>query len=162
MNTRDKILAAVIILGIIGIAISLSMDFVYIPQTPPENWSDVEIVLERTACYGTCPIYTVSILGNGTVTYRGEQFVKTVGIQKYDIPAGDVEELVALIYQKNFFALRDRYEVGATDMPTVITTVRVGDEIKSVENYGGAGPAQLREIEQKIDELSNSESLWKE
>ena len=31
-----------------------------------------------------------------------------------------------------------------------------------VENYGGAGPAQLHEIERKIDEVSKSESLWKE
>jgi len=161
MNTRDKILVAIIILGIIGIAISFSMDFLYIPQTPPENLTDVEITLERTACYGTCPIYTISISGDGSVTYRGEQFVKTIGVQKYNISAGDVEELVALIYQKSFFSLRDRYEIGATDMPTVITTVRVGDQIKSVENYGRAGPAQLHEIEQKIDELSNSESLWK-
>ena len=161
MNARDKILAAIIILGIIGIAISFSMDFLYIPQTPPENLTDVEITLERTACYGTCPIYTISISGDGSVTYRGEQFVKTIGVQKYNISAGDVEELVALIYQKSFFSLRDRYEIGATDMPTVITTVRVGDQIKSVENYGRAGPAQLHEIEQKIDELSNSESLWK-
>ena len=162
MNARDKILAAIIILGIIGIAISFSMDFLYIPQTPPENLTDVEITLERTACYGTCPIYTISISGDGSVTYRGEQFVKTIGVQKYNISSGDVEELVALIYQKSFFSLRDRYEIGATDMPTVITTVRVGDQIKSVENYGRAGPAQLHEIEQKIDELSNSESLWKE
>ena len=161
MKTRDKILVAIIILGIIGIAISFSMDFLYIPQTPPENLTDVEITLERTACYGTCPIYTISISGDGSVTYRGEQFVKTIGVQKYNISSGDVEDLVALIYQKSFFSLRDRYEIGATDMPTVIITVRVGDQIKSVENYGRAGPAQLHEIEQKIDELSNSESLWK-
>lgn len=162
MNSRDKILAAIIVLGVIAIAISFSLDFLYIPQTPPENLTDVEIILERTACYGTCPIYTVSILGNGSATYQGEQFVKTLGVQKYGIPVNDVEELVALIYQKNYFSLKDRYEVGATDLPTIITTVRVGDKIKSVENYGGAGPAQLHEIEQKIDELSNSESLWKE
>lgn len=162
MKTRDKILAAIIVLGVIGIAISFSLDLMYIPQTPPENLTDVEITLERTGCYGTCPIYTVSISGDGTVTYQGERFVKTLGVQTYGIPVDDVEQLVAMVYQKNYFSLNDRYEVGATDLPTVITSVRVGDEIKSVENYGGAGPAQLHEIEQKIDEVSDSESFWKE
>ena len=162
MKTRDKILAIIIILGIIGIVVSFSLDFLYVPLTPPENLTDVEITLERTGCFGTCPIYTVSVSGEGTVTYQGERFVKTLGVQKYDIPTDDLDALIAMIYQKNYFSLNDRYEVRATDLPTVITTVRVGDEIKSVENYGGAGPAQLREIEQKIDEVSDSESLWKE
>lgn len=162
MKTRDKFLAIIIGLGVIGIAISFSLDLMYIPLTPPENLTDVEITLERTACFGTCPIYTVSIFGNGTVTYQGERFVKTLGVQTYDIPVSDVEELVALIYLKNYFSLNERYEVGATDLPTVITSVRVGSETKSVENYGDAGPAQLHEIEKKVDDVSDSESLWKE
>ena len=162
MKTRGKILAAIIVLGVIGITVSLSLDFLYIPLPPPEKLTDVEITLERTGCYGTCPIYTVSISGDGSVTYQGERFVKTLGVQTYAVSSGDVEQLVAMIYQKNYFSLNDRYEVGATDLPTVITSVRVGDEIKTVENYGGAGPAQLHEIEQKIDEITDSESLWKE
>ncbi|MEO8396969.1 MAG: DUF6438 domain-containing protein, partial [Chloroflexota bacterium] len=34
--------------------------------------SNVAITLERTACHGTCPIYTVSIFEDGTVNYEGE------------------------------------------------------------------------------------------
>jgi len=83
-------------------------------------------------------------------------------VQTYQIPQSSVEELVALVCQKNYFSLEDRYEFSATDLPTVITSVRVGDELKIVENYGDAGPVELQEIEKKIDEVSDSESLWKE
>ena len=162
MKTRDKILTVIIVLGVIGIAISFSYDYLYIPLLPPEEISDVKITLERTACFGTCPIYSLVISGDGNVTYEGKRFVKTLGVQTYQIPVSDVEELVALVYQKNYFSLKDRYEFSATDLPTVITTVRVEDEIKTVENYGGAGPAQLHEIERKIDDVTDSESLWKE
>jgi len=160
MKTRAKILTIIIVLGIFGIVVSFSLDLLYVPLPLPENLTDVEISLERTGCFGTCPIYTVSISGNGTVTYQGERFVKTLGVQTYEIPTSDIEQLVGMIYQKNYFSLKERYEVGATDLPTVITSVRVGDEIKSIENYGGAGPSQLHEIEQKIDEVSDSESFW--
>jgi len=162
MKTSYKIFAAVIILVVIVLAILFSFDFMYIPLYPPENLTDMEITLERTGCYGTCPIYLVIISGDGNVTYQGERFVKTLGVQTYQIPQSSVKELVALVYQKNYFSLEDRYEFSATDLPTVITSVRVGDELKTVENYGGAGPIQLQEIEKKIDEVSDSESLWKE
>ena len=127
---------------------------------PPEDLTDIEITLERLGCFGTCPIYSVTIDGNGTVTYDGTRFVKTLGMQTYQIPQDSVEKLVELVYQKNYFSLNERYEARATDLPTIITTVRVGNETKTVENYGGAGPERLSEVERAIDELSDSESLW--
>ena len=162
MKTRHKTLTFLIVLGVIGIAVLFETDYLYIPTLPPENLDDIEIILERTACYGTCPIYSVTIDGDGNVTYEGTQFVKTLGVQMYNIPQSSVEELVALVYQTNYFSLNDRYEFSATDLPTVITTVRIGDDTKTVENYGGAGPDRLSDVEAKIDELTDSESLWKD
>ena len=44
---------------------------------PTENvFSDLVITLERTACHGTCPIYKLTIEGNGTVIYEGQDFVQ--------------------------------------------------------------------------------------
>ncbi len=40
-------------------------------QTPsPEP---VEITLQRTTCFGTCPEYTVTLKDDGTVSYSGRQ-----------------------------------------------------------------------------------------
>ena len=38
------------------------------PDPPP----DALIRLQRTSCFGSCPIYTVTIDARGTVTYEGE------------------------------------------------------------------------------------------
>ena len=43
------------------------------PQAIPE---DFVIKLERTACYGRCPVYVVSIDAMGNVTLRGNQVCK--------------------------------------------------------------------------------------
>ena len=39
------------------------------------------ITLQRTACFGACPVYTVSIYADGTVAYNGERFVEVEGTQ---------------------------------------------------------------------------------
>jgi Domain of unknown function (DUF6438) len=40
---------------------------------------DVLVKLERTSCFGECPVYSVTIDGRGNVTYDGEQFVRVKG-----------------------------------------------------------------------------------
>ena len=38
--------------------------------------ADALIHMQRTSCFGTCPIYAVTIDGRGAVTYDGERFVR--------------------------------------------------------------------------------------
>ena len=43
------------------------------------------IMLEKTACIGSYPVYLVDITANGCVTYRVEKFVEVVGIHSWNI-----------------------------------------------------------------------------
>ncbi|HWO34087.1 MAG TPA: DUF6438 domain-containing protein, partial [Candidatus Acidoferrum sp.] len=38
----------------------------------PKDLTSVSVALRRTACYGTCPVYAVTIHGSGLVEYLGE------------------------------------------------------------------------------------------
>jgi hypothetical protein len=38
----------------------------------PKDLRSVSVTLKRTACYGTCPVYSVAIHGNGLVEHLGE------------------------------------------------------------------------------------------
>jgi hypothetical protein len=38
-----------------------------------------EIVLERTACFGTCPVYVLALRRNGSAEYLGAMFVERMG-----------------------------------------------------------------------------------
>ncbi len=125
----------------------------------PTDLNKVTIKLERTACFGACPIYSVSIFGDGTVHYEGIRFVQTNGTKTYEISSDEVKKLVIMIYGINYFSLNDRYDAEATDMPAAITTVMIDNEKKSIYNYGNAGPKTLEELEQKIDEITNSSIL---
>src|SRR5262245_27804547 len=63
---------------------------------PTENmFSDLVITLERTACHGTCPIYKLTINGDGTVIYEGQDFVQVKGEQTASLSLDQIQELVS-------------------------------------------------------------------
>ena len=112
-----------------------------------------EIALERTPCFGTCPVDRVVLRSDGTASYIGTRHVKLRGTYLGKVGRGDFDELARLVVDKGFFALEDRYEAPITCLPSRITTVRRGDGTKSVRDYGKAGPDRLRDVEDRIIEL---------
>lgn len=128
---------------------------------PSTRGQPVTIRLERTACYGRCPIYRVEIRGDGLVTYTGERFVAVTGVRTRRIPPAAVARLVDQFRAANFYALKDSYRAGITDMPSAITTLRIGRHSKRVVDYAGqmAGmPPAVSDLEQAIDRAAGTEA----
>ena len=114
---------------------------------------DVEITLQRTTCFGTCPEYTVTLRGDGSVAYSGRQFVKTPGEHTWKIDPAAVRALAREMEAAGFFDLENMYTARVTDHPTTYTTLRIGNRTKKVQDYV-AGPPKLKDIEAKIDDVS--------
>jgi len=134
------------------------------PPPQPTNFNDVIITLERTGCYGTCPIYELTISGDGNVTYKGEGFVNVTGTHTAQITQEEVKELIDEFYKIEYFSLKDSYEeYRVTDMPSTITSITINGRTKTVRHYHGDknAPKELTELERKIDEITNSKQ-WVE
>jgi hypothetical protein len=125
---------------------------------------DFIIKLERTSCFGECPVYTVSIDARGNVRYEGAQFVRVEGRQTDRIPVSRVAALLETAERIGFFELRDQYryirnpdgtETIVTDLPTAFVTVTRAGRTKRIEDYVGA-PRGLKELEQQIDETART------
>ncbi|HEX8265547.1 MAG TPA: DUF6438 domain-containing protein [Pyrinomonadaceae bacterium] len=120
--------------------------------------SEVLITIERGACYGTCPIYSAQISGDGTVVYSGVDNVKFKGKKRFKIPKAKVQELVKAFESINYFSLKDKYETDENgmriaDLPPVTTSISLkGKTKKVIHNYGAL--KELRELENKIDEAA--------
>jgi hypothetical protein len=114
-----------------------------------------KISLERTPCFGTCPVYKLTVHSDGKVEYEGKEYVKEKGSRSSKIDQKLFLRLMKKVDAIGFFKLNDRYEGRVTDLPTRITTVTKGDVSKTVRNYYG-GPKGLRDLEQLIDEVTNS------
>ena len=125
-----------------------------VPQ--PGSASALLASLERTACYGRCPIYTVTVLRDGTVLWEGRRFVKVTGKATAKLPAATVTALADAFKKAGFFAFADRYErYDITDHPSALTSYSDGTRNKTVHHYHGdqSAPAALDELERRIDEL---------
>jgi hypothetical protein len=131
---------------------------------------DTVIVLERTACYGTCPIYKITISGDGSVVFEGRRFVKKTGTAKAAISQQQVRELLAEFEEIKFFDLRSQYaerEDGCkewwTDMPSAITSISSNGKSKSVKHYYGCQGlkvlTELQRLEHAID-LAVDSAQW--
>ena len=125
---------------------------------------DFIIKLERTSCFGECPVYAVSIDAKGNVTYEGTKFVRVEGRQTDRVPVARVAALLETADRIRFFELNDRYrtirnpdgtETMVTDLPTTVVTVTREGRSKRVEDYIGA-PQSLKELEQQIDDAART------
>lgn len=129
--------------------------------TPTPTSLDVLITLERTRCFGACPAYRLTIAGDGTVVYEGYYFVKVEGSRASIITQQQLEELIHEFERVDYFSFTDYIDYHATDMPSAITSITINGRTKTVEHYFGDfnAPNELIELENKIDEITNS-SQW--
>jgi len=126
------------------------------PEKPTAGIDDVIITLHRGMCFGTCPVYSLTILGNGTVFYYGNNFVDTLGMVKYQIETSDVQTLIDMSYELDYFSFKDSYQILVTDHSSTTTSFTVGNATKIIYNYANSAPAALNEFENKIEEIANS------
>ncbi len=106
------------------------------------------ITLQRTACYGTCPIYKIEIYSDGSGIYTGTRFVDSIGVSKFKISKAKVRKILSEAERINFANMKDEFYEPVTDLPT--TYIRVKD--KKIKDYLGA-PKKLKEFERLIDSL---------
>lgn len=125
----------------------------------PADSGPVMITLERTACFGACPVYTVSIDGDGAVIYTGRRFVGVTGERHGQASRADVQALLQAFDAARFESLNDAYRAHVTDLPSQIITLTRNGHTKRVLDYAGpsAGmPAAVRELELQIDRVANT------
>ena len=122
-------------------------------QTASASAGPIEIVLQRTPCFGTCPDYSVVLRDDGTVTYDGRQYVRVPGRHSWKIDPAKVRALAREMEAAGFFELKDTYTSMMTDHPTTYTTLQIGSRFKKIRDYV-SGPPALKDLEAKIEEVS--------
>jgi hypothetical protein len=123
------------------------------------------ITLERTACFGACPVYRLSVSPTGEVTYEGKAHVRRLGTATGKVPQERLNQLLTELDKASYFSFASRYTSAepacgryATDSPTVISSVTLRGRTKRIEHdYGcGAAPGALVVLERRIDEMVGS------
>lgn len=126
--------------------------------TATEEANTPVITLERTPCFGTCPVYTVEIYADGTVKYNGEKFVQVLGEQTSQIDPQTVTAMVAAFDSLGYFDWNDFNSMTISDLPSTITSVTRDGVTHRIDRYGGDhnAPLELIYLEQWIDVMANT------
>jgi hypothetical protein len=123
---------------------------------------DVVITMDKGACYGKCPVFKLTLKGDGSVSFDGGEY--TSGKHEGKVDPAAVEVLINDANAVNFLGLDDVYSQdtcpnSATDSSTVVSTIRAGGRSKTISHYRGCTskpngtegfPPGLTEFEEKI------------
>ena len=119
----------------------------------------IRITLERGMCFGTCPVYSVTLSGNGTVSWEGKQYVMKKGNITGSIDPARVADLFYQLDRDGFFTLNHSYSAyEITDMPSATLTVQNNSIKKQVYHYYGdsSAPETLCRMEEAVDRTANT------
>jgi len=128
---------------------------------------DSVIVKLTRVSAGVGPGYSLTIYGHGIVIYEGIDNVKIKGKIEKPISEGKMMALLSEFKNSGFFSLKENYMVTETSgRPYTILSIAMpsseGQMItKKVTHYNGdkSIPEQLNNLENKLDEIIESEKL---
>jgi hypothetical protein len=120
---------------------------------------DFSIRLSRSGCYGFCPAYSVTISGDGTVSYQGGRSVSIAGEHAARVSPETARQLLDDFRKANFFDVQSEYRAHVTDNPVYRLELRVGTTRKTVTDYVGQWvgmPAAITQLEDAVDQAADS------
>jgi Domain of unknown function (DUF6438) len=141
-------------------------DFIEENQTPA-NHKIEKIEYSTTACFGTCPVFNITINSDKTAEWKAEMYNKindkeVSGNFKSIIKKDKYNDIVNLLNYMDFETLQDNYAVNWTDdqSSTLKITYNNG-KVKSIQDYGLIGTYGLDKVYQLFFELRENQKWTK-
>lgn len=120
------------------------------------------VSVKTSPCFGTCPVYEMTILSDKKATYNAIRFNKDQeGIYQATIKEDDFKQLISLLQATNFASLQDEYKPNVTDLPGVDLEITYNkNQVKKIHDYGARGTEELKRFYDFVSGLRNSQD-WK-
>jgi hypothetical protein len=110
--------------------------------------------IERTPCYGECPVYKMTIFTNGDALYEGRMNVEMEGLHTGVLSRRSVKKIIELAEDIKFFDFDENYiDEYITDIPsTIVTFVKDGNR-KTIRSNSFQTPKELISFQNFIDQM---------
>lgn len=115
----------------------------------------VLLTMQKTPCFGNCPVYDLTIYTNGYAEYNAKNFLPQTGRFGTELSKNEVRSIVQDLDDMNFCQMKKLYGVGVTDFPSSIITYMCNGEEKKVEAIMKY-PESLLLFIMKLDGLTKS------
>jgi len=124
------------------------------------NYESSVITMEKTACYGKCPVYTITIYGTGKAEYEGRKNVKKLGKYQMQLNPDETLKIFKAFDASNFSDFQSEYDTGVTDVPSTIISFFHRGYKKNIKDRMAA-PEELKNLERMVEGVVDGEG-WRE
>ena len=111
--------------------------------------------LIKGGCYGTCPIYSISVDKNRKIKYEGKRFVDAIGTYNWIMNEKDFNTLNALIDKK--FKADYTHNMEVQDLPLTRLNIKNKHHVK----FKGSCPIEFKKELKQIEMLLLKNAIWK-
>ena len=119
---------------------------------------DLLLEMEKTPCYGQCPVYTIQVDSRGNGLFNGVENTQYTGKYAFRLGKTEMEHIRSSFEKAGFFGLEDKYFEFVTDLPTTYLSYRQGGRSKKIMDYHGA-PQKLKDLEKQVESLVLSKKM---
>jgi hypothetical protein len=121
--------------------------------------SDFAVSMERTPCFGTCPVYKIEISNTGTLTWTGIRFTEREHIWSRQLNSDEMQLLWQEVQRSGYFEMAVEYDdPSLSDAPSILLEIQGNGKTHKVKDRI-RGPEALRQLESMIDTLANQPGL---
>jgi hypothetical protein len=121
----------------------------------------VSVTMQRTACFGKCPEYSINMDNKGNVTYTGIRNAPIMGVYKKNIGYPATMNILYSLNQNQVDTCSKIYWPRIQDLPGIMYTITYKDSSKRILG-AEAGPEFLRETAEVMDKLGKpTDKTWK-
>jgi|GEM_PF-330428 hypothetical protein len=118
------------------------------------------IEMSKAPCFGSCPVFKLSIYANGIAVYEGERFTEKVGVYAKKLDPVAFQSLIKAFEEANLWQYPSIFRSEIPDLPT-ITIIWTDAEGNTKEIKGKEGrPQEVIELENMLDKIAESNSGW--
>ncbi|MCB0651708.1 MAG: hypothetical protein KDC85_10570 [Saprospiraceae bacterium] len=110
------------------------------------------IEMSKGPCFGTCPVFTLTVYDNGVVAYKGERFTDKLGLYIKVLKKGEFQNIVKAFSDANLWQFQDFYKSQVPDLQTVTLVYHEEGDIKTIVGKDGR-PSTVLELENLLDNL---------
>lgn len=112
------------------------------------------IEIEKSGCYGTCPVYKISLDNKGNVIYEGKKFTAMKGIHKWKMKQKDFRYVKSIITKK--MCVNALENINAIDLPKTTLTILGVYQIKYKGTIPKRWDTEINEVFNLIFNQSNT------
>ncbi|WP_148042749.1 DUF6438 domain-containing protein [Pedobacter jejuensis] len=127
----------------------------FVELETPGNDIVKSIKMNTSGCFGSCPIFNLTLYPSGKGDFEGIEFTKTKGKSSRILSMDIFKELSDLANYINIKKLNDQFQVPWTDDQTATLTITFKNGLKkTIRDYGMQGKFGLSALYSKMTSLA--------